>query len=271
METKKIIERNAELQEKLEQTNKDYYGNLLVYIRIMSLIRDEKKSEEFLLEILEDILEGQSKGVSAEQYLDANPKQVADDIIKELPINIMDVVKLIASGLGIYCLFTLIPSLVTSNTVIDIGNFLITEIYMMFLIIAVLILIAFSLYRYTLKVFNIFVPVVFGCGLIGGILLLLKLKTSWVFKVSDGVGIFLIMLILFFIMYFFYKTDDKRRWLPFIPPILMSALAGILLRIDIFKPIFNTSNGKYILIAILTTGLIIQYFFVRYCSRKKTE
>ena len=67
METKKIIERNAELQEKLEKPNKDYYGNLLVYIRIMSFIRDEKKSEELLLEILEDIVEGQSKGITAEQ------------------------------------------------------------------------------------------------------------------------------------------------------------------------------------------------------------
>ncbi|KXT60109.1 hypothetical protein [Lactococcus sp. DD01] len=49
METKKIIERNAELQEKLEKPNKDYYGNLLVYIRIMSFIRDEKNLKNYYL------------------------------------------------------------------------------------------------------------------------------------------------------------------------------------------------------------------------------
>ena len=65
MKTNKIIERNAELQEHLTKENKKYYGNLLVYIRVMSLIRDEKKSEEMLLEILEDILEGQEHGQSA--------------------------------------------------------------------------------------------------------------------------------------------------------------------------------------------------------------
>ena len=86
MKTNKIIERNAELQEHLTKENKKYYGNLLVYIRVMSLIRDEKKSEEMLLEILEDILEGQEHGQSAEYYLGKNPKQVADNIIKELPI-----------------------------------------------------------------------------------------------------------------------------------------------------------------------------------------
>lgn len=271
MEIKKIIERNAELQEKLEQPNKDYYGNLLVYIRIMSFIRDEKKSEELLLEILEDIVEGQSKGISAEQYLGANPKQVADDIIKELPINVMDLIKLIASGLGMYYLFTLIPSLVASNTAVDIGNFLITGIYIFFLIIVGLMFMAISLYRYTSKVLKILFPVVFTFGLIGGLLLLSNFKTSWVFKVSDGVGIFLIMLVLFFVMYFFYRTDDKRRWIPVIPTILMTALVGILLRINLFKPIFNTSKGKYILIAMLITGLLIQYFFVRYCSGKKTK
>ena len=109
MKTNKIIERNAELQEHLTKENKKYYGNLLVYIRVMSLIRDEKKSEEMLLEILEDILEGQEHGQSAEYYLGKNPKQVADNIIKELPINVIDTIKIIISSLGILCLMKLIP------------------------------------------------------------------------------------------------------------------------------------------------------------------
>lgn len=269
METKKIIERNAELQEKLEKPNKDYYGNLLVYIRIMSFIRDEKKSEELLLEILEDIVEGQSKGITAEQYLGANPKQVADDIIKELPINVMDLIKLIASGLGMYYLFTLIPSLVTSNTAVDIGNFLITGIYIFFLIIVGLMFMAISLYRYTSKVLKILLPVVFTFGLMGGVLLFSNFKTSWVLKVSDSMGLLLIGSSLFFIICFLYKTDDKKSWAPFVPPILISAIAGILLRIESFKPIFNTQNGKYILTAVLLVGLVLQYLFIRYFAKKR--
>lgn len=101
MKTSHLVERNNELQKHLTEENRKYYGNLLVYIRIMSIIRDEEKSEEMLLEILEDILEGQENGQSAEHYLGKNPKQVADNIIHELPVNIIDTIKMIIGSLGI--------------------------------------------------------------------------------------------------------------------------------------------------------------------------
>ncbi|EFS0938898.1 DUF1129 domain-containing protein, partial [Listeria monocytogenes] len=166
MKTNKIIERNAELQEHLTKENKKYYGNLLVYIRVMSLIRDEKKSEEMLLEILEDILEGQEHGQSAEYYLGKNPKQVADNIIKELPINVIDTIKIIISSLGIVCLMKLIPILASFEEYIDIGNFLISGVYLVFLVIALLLFMGYCLYRYESKIMNIILSLFFGVGLV---------------------------------------------------------------------------------------------------------
>ena len=56
LKEKELIETNAVLQESLTKENEKYYGNLLIYIRIMAFFRDVKKSEELLLEVLRDIL-----------------------------------------------------------------------------------------------------------------------------------------------------------------------------------------------------------------------
>ncbi len=48
LKEKELIETNAILQESLTKENEKYYGNLLIYIRIMAFFRDVKKSEELI-------------------------------------------------------------------------------------------------------------------------------------------------------------------------------------------------------------------------------
>ena len=268
MKTNKIIERNAELQEHLTKENKKYYGNLLVYIRVMSLIRDEKKSEEMLLEILEDILEGQEHGQSAEYYLGKNPKQVADNIIKELPINVLDTIKIIISSLGILCLMKLIPILVSFEEYIDIGNFLISGVYLVFLVIALLLFMGYCLYRYESKIMNIILSLFFGLGLVVFFLLSFQLNTGLQVRLSNNLGIFLILLALLIISYLFNKTNEKQIWIPLIPPIVISAIAGIIIRINFFRTIINTSDGRIGLAIVLIIGLLLQYLLMWFIYRK---
>lgn len=268
MKTNKIIERNAELQEHLTKENKKYYGNLLVYIRVMSLIRDEKKSEEMLLEILEDILEGQEHGQSAEYYLGKNPKQVADNIIKELPINVIDTIKIIISSLGIFCLMKLIPILVSFEEYIDIGNFLISGVYLVFLVIALLLFMGYCLYRYESKIMNIILSLFFGLGLVVFFLLSFQLNTGLQVRLSNNLGIFLILLALLIISYLFNKTNEKQIWIPLIPPIVISAIAGIIIRINFFRTIINTSDGRIGLAIVLIIGLLLQYLLMWFIYRK---
>jgi uncharacterized membrane-anchored protein len=268
MKTNKIIERNAELQEHLTKENKKYYGKLLVYIRVMSLIRDEKKSEEMLLEILEDILEGQEHGQSAEYYLGKNPKQVADNIIKELPINVIDTIKIIISSLGMLCLMKLIPILVSFKNYIDIGNFLISGVYLVFLVIALLLFMGYCLYRYESKIMNIILSLFFGVGLVVFFLLSFQLNTGLQVRLSNNLGIFLILLALLIISYLFNKTNEKQMWIPFIPPIVISAIAGIIIRINFFRTIINTSDGRIGLAIVLIIGLLLQYLLTWFIFRK---
>lgn len=268
MKTNKIIERNAELQEHLTKENKKYYGNLLVYIRVMSLIRDEKKSEEMLLEILEDILEGQEHGQSAEYYLGKNPKQVADNIIKELPINVIDTIKIIISSLGMLCLMKLIPIFASFEEYIDIGNFLISGVYLVFLVIALLLFMGYCLYRYESKIMNIILSLFFGLGLVVFFLLSFQLNTGLQVRLSNNLGIFLILLALLIISYLFNKTNEKQMWIPFIPPIVISAIAGIIIRINFFRTIINTSDGRIGLAIVLIIGLLLQYLLTWFIFRK---
>src|SRR5574337_1087981 len=255
IKTNKIIERNAELQEHLTKENKKYYGNLLVYIRVMSLIRDEKKSEEMLLEILEDILEGQEHGQSAEYYLGKNPKQVADNIIKELPINVIDTIKII-------------PILASFEEYIDIGNFLISGVYLVFLVIALLLFMGYCLYRYESKIMNIILSLFFGVGLVVFFLLSFQLNTGLQVRLSNNLGIFLILLALLIISYLFNKTNEKQIWIPLIPPIVISAIAGIIIRINFFRTIINTSDGRIGLAIVLIIGLLLQYLLMWFIYRK---
>ena len=268
MKTNKIIERNAELQEHLTKENKKYYGNLLVYIRVMSLIRDEKKSEEMLLEILEDILEGQEHGQSAEYYLGKNPKQVADNIIKELPINVIDTIKIIISSLGMLCLMKLIPIFASFEEYIDIGNFLISGVYLVFLVIALLLFMGYCLYRYESKIMNIILSLFFGLGLVVFFLLSFQLNTGLQVRLSNNLGIFLILLALLIISYLFNKTNEKQIWIPLIPPIVISAIAGIIIRINFFRTIINTSDGRIGLAIVLIIGLLLQYLLMWFIYRK---
>lgn len=82
---KKMIDLNNEKRELLTPKNKEYFENMLVYIRSNGFFRDEKATEELLLEMLEHLLEAQKEGKSAEEVFGKTPKELADEINQSLP------------------------------------------------------------------------------------------------------------------------------------------------------------------------------------------
>lgn len=124
-----LIKENAKLQELLNPINEEYYGNLLIYVRSNSVFKDEKILEEALLEILQDILDAQENGETAEDYFGKQPKEIADALLKEVPISIGNGVHLAVAVLFVYALITVIPSLASPNTLLDVGKLLIGSIY----------------------------------------------------------------------------------------------------------------------------------------------
>ncbi|MBO0467884.1 DUF1129 family protein [Enterococcus plantarum] len=86
MNTEELVEQNNQLRKQLNPENKTYYEEILVYIRV-NINKKEKQTEELLLEMLQDILNAQKNGTSAQVFFGKNPKEISDAILAELPNN----------------------------------------------------------------------------------------------------------------------------------------------------------------------------------------
>ncbi|RDI37228.1 DUF1129 family protein [Falsibacillus pallidus] len=84
MKAKQLIEENNRKRSLLTKENEEYYGDMLVYIRL-TLSLSEQQSEEVLMEMLDHLLEGQEEGKSAREIFGEDPKRYADEIIENLP------------------------------------------------------------------------------------------------------------------------------------------------------------------------------------------
>lgn len=79
-----MIRENNEKRKLLTKENREYYECFVVYIR-SSAGRDERATEELLLELLDHLLEAQKEGKRAEEVFGKNPKELADEMIESLP------------------------------------------------------------------------------------------------------------------------------------------------------------------------------------------
>ena len=84
VKTKTLVKQNNERRKLLNEENTVYYENLLVYIRT-SFLKDDRATEEVLMELLEHLLSAQQDGKTAEEVFGKEPKELADEIIAGLP------------------------------------------------------------------------------------------------------------------------------------------------------------------------------------------
>lgn len=81
---KELINQNNERRKLLTEENEMYYENVLVYIR-SNFFRDERATEEVLLEMLDHLIEAQHEGKTAEEVFGKSPKELAVEISASLP------------------------------------------------------------------------------------------------------------------------------------------------------------------------------------------
>jgi uncharacterized membrane-anchored protein len=84
MNVNELIKQNNEKRENLNEENKKYYTDLMLYIRT-KLTLSEKQAEEVLMEMLDHLLEAQEEGKTASQVFGENPQAFADELIEQLP------------------------------------------------------------------------------------------------------------------------------------------------------------------------------------------
>lgn len=84
MNTKQLIKENNQKRKLLTKENKEYYEDMLVYIRL-AYDKSEHEGEEILTEMLDHLLLAQEEGGTAEGVFGHDKKAYADEIIGELP------------------------------------------------------------------------------------------------------------------------------------------------------------------------------------------
>jgi hypothetical protein len=80
---KQLVELNNKYREQLNPENKVYYEDILLYMRTFGFFYEELETERHLMTILQDILEAQKYGESAEDYFGKNPKEIVDQLTKQ--------------------------------------------------------------------------------------------------------------------------------------------------------------------------------------------
>lgn len=272
MKTNDIIKTNRKLQQQLTEENNAYYGDLLVYLRARGAMKKEAVIEEKALEILTDILDAQRDGISAETYFGKEPQEIANDLLSFSPISLMDFLKLALIALGSYSLFSILPALIFPENDIDFGSFMVVGLYSFISAITLFWLISKGVYAKKKKQSNILLGILGTLLFFGGILLAIFIKTPLTVELPGPVGILTILtlLIVMSILFFTQNNEDKQIWSTFIPLILVCATIGILSRISYFSEYFETTMGKYIVVAILLISAIFQYLIV-YLQTKKMK
>lgn len=84
MNEKDYIDANNVLRDKLTAENEAYYDVILVHVRSY-LRKDTSVAEDALLQVLQDLLDAQAAGITAENYFGNDAKAVADEIVAGLP------------------------------------------------------------------------------------------------------------------------------------------------------------------------------------------
>lgn len=81
---KQLIEQNNEKRKLLTPDNESYFSDLLIYIRLKPF-KDERATEELLLDLLNQLIDAQQEGKSAKEMFGSSPKQLANEMIQSLP------------------------------------------------------------------------------------------------------------------------------------------------------------------------------------------
>lgn len=268
-----LIKQNNKLREQLTPENKVYYEDILLYMRTFGFFYEELETEQHLMTILQDILEAQKHGESAEKYFGKNPKEVVDQLTKQFEKPSWKSIFKISGWIFLISMFYTIVSSFTAPTlqinVITIllnGILSVVWVYGAFKLLHLSIYIKkqfpkfvkyFALWVIAMIPFSSFILIQFYAP---------KQGTVKIGSPFDWIAI-LVIIILAMVYVLFKKKREVYGGLAFVVTL---GIFGILLRVPQTKEFFQ--NGKNPTFIILGTILPIALFgLVQWLSFRKME
>ena len=264
---KELIELNNTYREQLNEENKEFYDDILVYIRAKSFFKDERQVEESLLEILTDIIEAQNQEVKASDYFGKNPKEISDEILKNTnKMSFKDMIKLILSTMGLYTLVTVLPKLINPSEGLDLGKFFIGLVITFLFAEFIINFVGNTVYSNKSKKLTFTIVALFCIYICLIISMKQFLPTMLEIKLTGAVGITIISIL--GVVGIIYGLKEKLFY-SFLPIILVACTLGILNRLEFTKFLINEEPGKTISILAMVIAFVLMYLITYLQTRDK--
>ncbi|TXR64395.1 hypothetical protein DM800_14300 [Bacillus sp. AY18-3] len=270
---KQLVEQNNKLREQLFPENKIYYEDILLYMRTFGFFYEELETEQHLMVILQDILEAQKHGESAEEYLGKNPKEVVDQLTQQFDkpswksiFKISGLIFLISMFYDIVGSFTA-PSLQINGLVILLnGIFSVAFVYGVFKLLHLSIYMKTQLPR-LIKFFVVWIIAMIPFGVF--ILIRLFTPKQGILKIGtpfDWIAILVILIVS--IVYVIFKK--KREFFGGLTYVVALGIFGLLLRIPQTKELVQGGkNQTFVILCIIFP--IALYALVEWLLFRKME
>ena len=264
---KELIELNNTYREQLNEENKEFYDDILVYIRAKSFFKDERQVEESLLEILTDIIEAQNQEVKASDYFGKNPKEISDEILKNTnKMSFKDMIKLILSTMGLYTLVTVLPKLINPSEGLDLGKFFIGLVITFLFAEFIINFVGNTVYSNKSKKLTFTIVALFCIYICLIISMKQFLPTMFEIKLTGVVGIIIISIL--GVVGIIYGLKEKLFY-SFLPIILVACTLGVLNRLEFTKFLINEEPGKTISILAMVIAFVLMYLITYLQTRDK--
>ncbi|PFN14948.1 DUF1129 domain-containing protein [Bacillus cereus] len=252
---KQLVEKNNKLREQLSPENKVYYEDILLYMRTFGFFYEELETERHLMSILQDILEAQKHGESAEEYFGKNPKEIVDQLTKQFDKpSWKSIFKISGLVFLISTFYVIVGSFTAPSLQVNVFVILLNGIFSVALIYGVFKLLHLSIYMKTqlpklIKFFVVWIMAMIPFG----VFFLIQLYTpkQGIVKIGapfDWIAILVILIVS--TVYVIFKK--KREFFGGLTFVITLGIFGLLLRIPQTKEFFQGGkNQTFVVLAII--------------------
>lgn len=216
-EIQRLIDENNQLRKQLKSENQHYYEDLIVYMRAHTLFHDDRIVEENLIAILQDLIDAQQNGMDAETYFGKDPAQTGAEMLKAIPINIVDFAWFNLKLMMMLVLLTLLPSLSTPEAKLDGGNLLLVNITILIATWSILWIVGSNAFNTPSRTQKVGFFIGGGAIFAGTVVFFFFFKTSWQITIPPQISFILIIsgLIVGVLLPFFSRPTGFKLFLYF--------------------------------------------------------
>ncbi len=219
------------------------------------------------------MISAQEDGMSAKEYFGQEPKEIADEILSNVPINWLDGLKILGLVFGISIFFSILSDLSA-----DQYKFNLLQLIVHFVTIGAGVIICLSILKKSTfekeKSSSKLEILLFGATFAGTIGILLAssyfISDAWTIALPKEIALVVTTLAALGVTWkvFILPKGERLLWSSFLPIIWLFVLLAFLNYFPASSDWIQSSNGKVVVVTGVILGLIINYLIGFYAIKK---